>query len=91
MPLILFTTNVLVLVLNKNKVAFVRDGDGVFIVLIKTFAYKIIVFPVNGLFDSNSSLGFKKITRHSIDQLRRLSMIVRVNIVLKRTVVVDSD
>ena len=47
---------------------------------------------MNGLFDSNSSLGLKKISKILSDVcvISRLSMILRVNVVLKRTVV-DSD
>ena len=47
---------------------------------------------MKGLFDSNSSLGLKKISRipSDVSIISRLSMIFQGNVVLNRTVV-DSD
>ena len=55
--------------------------------LIKSFTYNI--FLMNGLFDSNSSLGLKKISKipSDVSIISRLSMIFRGNVVLNRTVV----
>ena len=47
---------------------------------------------MNGLFDSNSSLGLKEISKipSDVSIITTLSMILRENVVLNRTVV-DSD